>query len=132
VRHAPKTATSVRTIPLPRRTVALLLRRARAAGVDLDAMHLDTRPVFPAPGRWGQSTAWRDRSNSAALLRQEFDAAGFPWLSFHGLRRAAVTALLDHLPVRLVADYAGHSSVRTTLDAYIGRSAVSLDVVKHL
>jgi integrase len=75
---------------------------------------------------------WRDRSNTAATLRSEFDAAGFPWLSYHGLRRAAVTALADHLPIRAVADYAGHKSIRTTLDNYIGRSAISAEVAKYL
>jgi hypothetical protein len=38
-----------------------------------------------------------------------------------------VTALADHLPIRAVADYAGHKSIRTTLDNYIGRSAISAD-----
>ena len=130
VRHEPKTEASIRTVPVPRRVVALLTRRARAAGV-VD-MATDVRPVFANPGRWGMGDGWRDRSNTAATLRSEFDAAGFPWLSYHGLRRAAVTALADHLPIRAVADYAGHKSIRTTLDNYIGRSAISAEVAKYL
>lgn len=130
VRHAPKTETSIRTIPVPRRIAALLVRRAKAVGVT--DMSEDERPVFPNPGRWGQGEGWRDRSNTAAALRVEFDAAGFPWLSFHGLRRAAVTALADHLPIRQVADFAGHSSIKTTLDSYIGRSAVDPAVASIL
>ena len=132
VRHQPKTDTSIRTVPLPRRVVALLLRRARAARANVDDLSDDQRPVFPNPGRWGTGEGWRDRSNTAATLRREFDAAGLPWLSFHGLRRAAVTALADHLPIRAVADYAGHKSIRTTLDSYIGRGAVSDEVTKYL
>ncbi|MGS0686494.1 tyrosine-type recombinase/integrase [Nakamurella sp. GG22] len=130
VRHEPKTAASVRTVPVPRRVVALLARRAVAGGV-VD-MTTDERPVFANPGRWGMGSGWRDRSNTAAALRAEFDAAGFTWLSYHGLRRAAVTALADHLPIRAVADYAGHKSIRTTLDNYIGRSAVSGDVALYV
>lgn len=130
VRHEPKTEHSVRTVPLPRRVVALFARRAAAA--DVTDMATDARPVFPNPGRWGTGEGWRDRSNTAAALRVEFDAAGFGWLSYHGLRRAAVTALADHLPIRAVADYAGHKSIRTTLDNYIGRSAVSADVARYV
>jgi len=130
VRHEPKTEASIRTVPVPRRVVALLARRARAAGV-VD-MATDDRPVFANPGRWGTGDGWRDRSNTAATLRSEFDAAGLPWLSYHGLRRAAVTALADHLPIRAVADYAGHKSIRTTLDNYIGRSAIIAEVAKYL
>lgn len=132
IRHEPKTESSVRTIPVPRRIAALLARRARARGLaeaDLASCEL---PVFPNPGRWGRGEGFRDRSNTESALRKEFDVAGFPWLSFHGLRRAAITALADHLPIRAVSDYAGHASIRTTMDAYIGRSAVSADVAKHL
>lgn len=132
VRHRPKTESSVRTIPVPRRIAALLVRRARAAGLTESELADSQVPVFPNPGRWGTGQGFRDRSNTTKSLRVEFDAAGYPWLAFHGLRRAAVTALADHLPIRAVADYAGHSSIRTTMDSYIGRSAVSADVAKYL
>ena len=126
VRRAPKTAASERTVPVARRIGALLRRRARAAGVDLANIGADERPVFGAPGRWpGQPVAWRDRANTAKVIRAVFDRAGFPWLAMHGLRRTAVTQLADVLPIRQAADFAGHASVRTTLDHYIGRGSVS-------
>jgi len=131
-RRPPKTASSVRTLPVPRRIAALLRRRLRAAGIDLEALDGNETPVFPAPGRWGQGQGWRDRSNTASALREVFDRAGFPDISFHTLRRSAVTALADVLPVRVAADYAGHASVRTTLDHYVGRSAVADAVADHL
>jgi len=130
VRHMPKTDSSKRVVPVPRRIAALLIRRARAANVtDIATSEL---PVFPNPGRWKAGHGWRDRSNTAKALRLEFDAAEFPWVSFHSLRRSAVTTLADHLPIRAVADFAGHASIRTTLDSYIGRSKVSSEIVKHL
>ena len=132
VRRQPKTESSERTIPVPRRVAALLARRARDRGLTESELDSCSLPVFPNPGRWGTGQSWRDRANTTKALRTEFDAAGFPWLSFHGLRRSAVTALADHLPIRAVADYAGHSSVRTTLQDYIGRAAVSADVAKYL
>jgi integrase len=130
VRHAQKTESSRRVVPVPRRIAALLHRRARAANVsDIATSEL---PVFPSPGRWKAGHGWRDRSNTAKALRVEFDAAGFPWVSFHSLRRSAVTTLADHLPIRAVADFAGHASIRTTLDSYIGRSKITSEIVKHL
>jgi integrase len=130
VRHMPKTDSSTRIVPVPRRIAALLLRRARAANVaDVATSEL---PVYPNPGRWQAGQGWRDRSNTAKGLRVEFDSAGFPWVSFHSLRRTAVTTLADHLPIRAVADFAGHASIRTTLDSYIGRSKVSSEIVRHL
>jgi integrase len=134
VRTDSKTPASVRDIPLPRRVGALLRRRARTAGLaptgNLSGVEL---PVFPAPGRSpGTSSRIRDRSNTSRALRATFDRAGFTWLSFHGLRRSAVTALGDVLPIRQVADYAGHASIRTTLESYVGRAPVSDEVSRHL
>lgn len=57
VRHMPKTESSQRVVPVPRRIAALLLRRARAANIaDFATSQL---PVFPNPGRWqtGQGSA---------------------------------------------------------------------------
>jgi len=117
VHHMPKTDSSMRVVPVPRRIAALLLRRARAANIsDIATSEL---PVFPNPGRWKAGQGWRDRSNTAKALRIELDAAGFPWVSFHSLRRSAVTTLADHPPIRAVADFADHASIRTTLDSYI-------------
>ncbi len=130
VRHAPKTDSSKRVVPVPRRIAAMLLRRARDAEVsDIATSEL---PVFPNPGRWKSGRGWRDPSNTPRALRVEFDAAGFQWVSFHSLRRSAVTTLADHLPIRAVADFAGHASIRTTLDSYIGRSKITSEIVKHL
>ncbi|MTD17204.1 tyrosine-type recombinase/integrase [Nakamurella sp. YIM 132087] len=134
-RETTKTASSVRTLPLPPRIAALLRRRARAAGVQLDKMRLDHRPVFPAPGRWElpeERYQLRDSSNTASALRVEFDRAGLDWITFHGLRRSALTALADVLPIRQVADFAGHSSIKTTIDSYLARGRVSEQVADLL
>ncbi len=126
VRSEPKTRASTRTVPVARRVAALLRRRAAAAGVDVLNLSADVRPVFPTPGRWalvGESESYRDIANTSKRLREAFDRAGFDWVSFHALRRAAVTALADVLPIRVASQFAGHSSVRTTQDYYVGRDA---------
>lgn len=131
-RDISKTAASVRDLPASRRIAALLRRRAKCAGVTLDDTASDTRPVFPNPGRWKAGEGWRDPSNTQKALRRIFDLAGFDWVSFHTLRRSVVTRLADALPVRVAADFAGHSSVRTTLDHYVGRSGISDRVADYL
>ena len=126
VRREPKTVSSERTVPVARRIAALLRRRALTAGVDLARLPECELPVFPAPGRWpDQPIVYRDRANTTKVLRGAFDRAGFEWLSMHGIRRTAVTQLADVLPIRQAADFAGHASVRTTLDHYVGRGQVS-------
>ncbi|MDQ2846138.1 MAG: tyrosine-type recombinase/integrase [Actinomycetota bacterium] len=133
-RTDPKTVGSDRTIPVGRRVAALLRRRALVAGVghfrgsaiDQQNLTTDTRPVFPAPGRWalpGESESWRDISNTTKRLRELFDRCGYGWVSFHTLRRSAVTALADVLPIRTASAFAGHASVRTTIDFYLGKDA---------
>lgn len=127
-----KADSSERTIPLPRRVVALLVRRAASVNAIIGQ---DLRPVFPAPGRWDQPAErmkWRDPSNTDHAIRKLLDEAGFDWASFHALRRTAITRLADTLPIRQAADYAGHASVRTTMDHYLGRTTVSQEVARHL
>ena len=53
------------------------------------------------------------------LFQNEARRLGLPAIGVHGLRHSlATTALADGIPVKVVADRLGHSSVATTLDRY--------------
>lgn len=114
----PKTSRSRRTLNVP--AVALgELRRHREA---------------QARARRAAGTAWQDRDNlvfTDAIGRplrgdnttREFHAllteAGLPSVPFHGLRHSAATALLTAgVPLRVVADLLGHSTITITADTY--------------
>lgn len=57
----------------------------------------------------------RDRSNTTKQLRRVYDAAGFPWMTSHTMRRTAASLLDDAgLPVREVSGQLGHTDLRTT------------------
>lgn len=129
-----KTASSIRTIPVPRRIAALIRRRARAAGLALSELGTCERVIFDAPGRWDTDPAGRlrDTSNTAKELRRAFDEAGYPWLSFHGIRRTAITLIADTQPLRVAAALAGHSTISTTSRFYVARGEVPDEVAELL
>lgn len=57
----------------------------------------------------------RDRSNTTKQLRRVYDAAGFPWMTSHTMRRTAASLLDDAgLPMREVSGQLGHTDLRTT------------------
>lgn len=78
----------------------------------------DDDPVFCSPTTLGL----RDRSNTAADLREAFDAAGYPWVTSHSYRRTVAT-LMDEagLSARQAADQLGHARVSMVQDGYFGR-----------
>lgn len=142
-RTAPKTLASVRPVPLAPRIAALLRRRAAMFRVQIDpATHSGSlvghvgaaecpcdgcRLVFPAPGRWevpGEGSKLREVGATTKSLRGVFDRAGFEWLSFHGLRRSAATALIGSHGVATAAEFLGHTDPSTTLRAYAGRTGI--------
>ncbi len=132
-----KTTSSNRRLPCPKRVAALLRRRARRQGVSLAPADLavNMAPVFPTPGRWERPEdrlQLRDKGNATHKIREIFDDAGFPWLSMHGLRRTVITTIADARPIRVAADFAGHSSIRTTQESYVARGSVADDVADLL
>ena len=60
-RHAGKTATSLRIVPLPRFVVDMLRRRE---------VHGDEVPVFPAAGSKRPGLNWKDPNNMTAYIRE--------------------------------------------------------------
>jgi integrase len=62
--------------------------------------------------------------NASNLLRQQFDPllqrAGVPRIRFHDLRHTYATIALGRgVPLKVVSDTLGHSSIAITADAYM-------------
>lgn len=115
---APKTASSVRTLPLPDVLAQVLLRhreqqeRERAANdEEWNALKL----VFPSTN--GQ-LVW-PRSLSVGFKRV-LRNAGLPETTrFHDLRHSCATLLIQQgVHLRVVMEILGHSSITTTADTY--------------
>jgi integrase len=87
--------------------------------------------MFPSPGgkHWWPSNFDRRILAPAYLAAGWRDADGNGQWTWHGLRHVfCVTALFTwHMEAHDVAALAGHASVRTTLDMYIGTTAGVLD-----
>jgi integrase len=110
--HEPKTTRSRRDVPVARSVMRRLEHHLAAyAGRDPDAL------VFTAArgGPLFRGTFARD------VWRPAIQRAGFPGLTFHGLRHSFVAILVAAgCNVREVSEWAGHNSVAFTLTRYGG------------
>jgi integrase len=114
----PKTAKSRRTVMLPTiASEALRRQKARQAAVRLAA-----------------GTAWQDRhnliftdalgrparpDNVSGYFRAAVDRLGLPHVRFHDLRHSAATLMLSQgVPLKVVSETLGHSSIAITADVY--------------
>jgi len=87
------------------------------AGLDLHLVMMDrisfadeTSPVAPGIGHHGLAHG---------ILRKSLEEAGLPPIRLYDLRHTAATpALSAGVPVRVVGEMPGHSSVALTLDVY--------------
>jgi integrase len=105
--------------------------RSAAVRAEVDAGTNPLGLVFPSPG----GTYWRSSNFGRRVLLPAYRAAG--WLdeagngawTWHSLRHAfCVTAVFGwKLEPADVAQLAGHTNVRTTLDMYVGTTAGTLD-----
>jgi len=116
----PKTPRSRRTIHLPAAAIAALERQRELQGTARDL----------AGG------AWQDRDELiftdavgrplhghqvTHAFHQLLSAAGLPSIPFHGLRHSAATALLAAgIPMKVVSEQLGHSTITVTADRYAG------------
>ena len=117
----PKTARSRRTINLPTAATAALDRQRALQDARKEAI----------------GTAWQDRApglvftdavgrllRGADVTHAFYDlaaAAGLPRIPFHGLRHSAATAMLAAgVPLKVVSDQLGHSTITVTADRYAG------------
>jgi integrase len=115
---APKTKRSKRVVPLDTDTIAALrIHRRRQAEEQL------------AAGSGWVNTAGRvfTRSDGAALIPEGVSrnfrtlsaAAGVPVIRFHDLRHTSASlALAGGVPMRVVSDRLGHSTIAITSDLY--------------
>lgn len=110
-----KTASALRTVPLPEFLVTMLAVRRPADAVDAD-------PVFPS-----RALTWRDPNAAARMLREARDQLGLGWrLTSHTFRKTAITILDgEKLTARQIADLVGHRKPSMTMDVYMGRGQVS-------
>lgn len=114
----PKTPRSRRSVRLPAVSVAALRRQRERQDAD----------------RAAAGTAWQDihglvftdaigrplvNSHVSAVFQRSLRDAGLPAIPFHGLRHSAATALLaGGIPLRVVSDVLGHSTISITADTY--------------
>lgn len=114
-RHAGKTATSLRIVPLPRFVVAMLSQR-EILGPDV--------PVFPAAGSKRPGLNWKDPNNMTAYIREARQGARMDWpVTSHTFRKTAATIWHDSglLTDRQKADLTGHAKISTLTDIYVAR-----------
>jgi len=113
----PKTAASLRVVPLPPQTIAVLREvRKRQAAERLAAgeMWVDLGLVFALEDG---SPLTSSRVNGA--FRRAVTRAKLPKLSPHGLRHTFATVALEAgVLTKVVADVLGHSSATITADLY--------------
>ncbi len=112
VENEPKTAKGKRTLLLPEIAVqALQTHRLSQEG----RPNQDNRVFTSEQGRIVDATKLH---NAWKTVLQE---AGLPDIPFHNLRHSAATILLGQgLPMQVVRDILGHSSIRMTVDLYGG------------
>lgn len=103
----PKTTSSDRVIPLHGRTLAQCRRLLRDG----------RRLLFPS-----QAGTFRDPSNTNRDITKLLRDCGIDWATSHTFRRTVLTRLGDKgVPLRLIADLAGHSNTAMTARKYLGR-----------
>jgi integrase len=119
----PKTEKSRRAVALPTQAVSAL-RTHRAAlgqlrlGVGGAASEDDLVFPEPEPLGWTPTRPWNpDRFSAQFYWRVK--TSGLPKITFHGLRHSfASIALRAGVPLKVVSEQLGHTSVKTTGDLY--------------
>lgn len=112
----PKTEKSKRSVPLPAVTIAAL--------VELRRLQLEEQAKLGVMGRRGLVFATAKGQpvhgpNLSKLLYKHLDRLGLPRVTVHDLRHSAATVLYSMgVPLSVIADILGHSTIRVTSDLY--------------
>ena len=114
---APKTATSIRTIPLMKGTVTLLFdyqqrQRMKYALDSMEDVFLFCREKDPFQPREPTKLTYK--------IKKFFEKAGLPDMSPHDLRHSCASLLLANgADIKSVQEIMGHSDASTTLNYYV-------------
>lgn len=116
----PKTASSTRTVPVPRPTLAVLAQHRRCQAAERADARLLGRPWPPTDLVFVSTTGTplepRNVNRRFHALRAQ---AGLPWLRLHDLRHACASILLAQgVPARVVMELLGHSAIAVTMNTY--------------
>lgn len=102
----PKTATSVRDIPIPHELMTRLKTLRKTADPEHFVVSNEAMPMEPR----------RIRNYYTQLLRQ----LGIPPLRFHAMRHSFATRCIESgCEIKTVSAILGHASISTTLDLYV-------------
>ena len=114
---APKTAHSVRTIPVVPSTLALLKQLQKQQEREHPATLLTRAFVFSSPGDPFEP---RDPSAITRHMKRFVQRAGLPDVSPHDLRHSCASLLLSSgADIKSVQEILGHADASTTLNFYV-------------
>lgn len=120
-----KRESSRRTVPLPPAAVELLRarqERMRADRRSAKASDPAAKFVFPT-----QSGGVPDSVTARKAVRRKLDRAGFPWATFHTLRRTVERQLMDaNVDPRVIMAVMGHDPA-TSWASYVDHKSVDVD-----
>ncbi len=113
----PKTDAGARTLPLDVNTIAVLKRWREQQQLDWQA--LDDAPLQPNLVFTREDGAGLHPGEVSARFRRLVKAAGLPPIRLHDLRHTSASlALAAGVPMKVVSDLLGHSTVTITADTY--------------
>lgn len=117
----PKTATSRRTIALPRFAVAAI-RHRQEVGVPSEL-----GVIFPAV-----NGNLRSPNNVRRQMRAIREGAGLEWVTPHSFRKTVATRIRSKVDLDTASEVLGHSDTRVTRAAYIDAAQLVADVSEVL
>lgn len=113
----PKTAHSIRTIPVVGSTLALLKQLQKQQEREHPSTILKSAFVFPRPGDPFEA---RDPSAITRHMKRFIKSAGLPDVSPHDLRHTCASLLLSSgADIKSVQEILGHADASTTLNFYV-------------
>ncbi|MFI8777255.1 tyrosine-type recombinase/integrase [Brachybacterium paraconglomeratum] len=119
-----KRESSRRTVPLPPAAVELLRARNEKAGIGRRCTKVSdpaVKFVFPA-----QTGGVPDAVTARKAVRRKLDRAGFPWATFHTLRRTVERQLMDaNVDPRVIMAVMGHDPA-TSWASYVDHKSVDV------